>query len=85
MTKSDIKSVEEALLEDKEKTNKDEVAEKKSTPPKEETVDDKLKTTQEKLLRTMAEMENQRRRFEKEIRKLLNLVDLIWLGNLYHS
>ena len=66
MTKSDIKSVEEALLEDKEKTNKNKAAEKKSTPPKEETVEDKLKTTQEKLLRTMAEMENQRRRFEKE-------------------
>ena len=40
--------------------------EKKSIPPKEETVEDKLKTTQEKLLRTIAEMENQRRRFEKE-------------------
>ena len=34
--------------------------------PKEETVEDKLKVVQEKLLRTMAEMENQRRRFEKE-------------------
>ena len=33
---------------------------------KEETPEEKLKTTQEKLLRTMAEMENQRRRFEKE-------------------
>ena len=66
MTKSDIKSVEEALSEDKEKTNKNKEAEKKSTPPKEETVEDKLKTIQEKLLRTMAEMENQRRRFEKE-------------------
>ena len=66
MTKSDKKSVEKALSEDKEKTNKNEVAEKKSTPPKEETVEDKLKTIQEKLLRTMAEMENQRRRFEKE-------------------
>ena len=68
MTKSDIKSAKKALSEDedKEKTNKNEAAEKKSTPPKEETVEDKLKTTQEKLLRTMAEMENQRRRFEKE-------------------
>ena len=66
MTKSDKKSVEKALSEDKEKTNKNEAAEKKSTPPKEETIEDKLKTTQEKLLRTMAEMENQRRRFEKE-------------------
>ena len=68
MTKSDIKSVKKALSEDedKEKTNKNEETEKKSTPPKEETVEDKLKTIQEKLLRTMAEMENQRRRFEKE-------------------
>ena len=32
----------------------------------EETLKEKLKITQEKLLRTMAEMENQRRRFEKE-------------------
>ena len=31
-----------------------------------ETIDDKFKATQEELLRTMAEMENQRRRFEKE-------------------
>ena len=40
----------------------------KETPDskKEESIDDKLKNTEEKLLRTMAEMENQRRRFEKE-------------------
>ena len=42
------------------------MAEKETSQPKEETVEDKLKITQEKLLRTMAEMENQRRRFEKE-------------------
>ena len=33
---------------------------------KEESIEEKLKNTQEKFLRTMAEMENQRRRFEKE-------------------
>ena len=33
---------------------------------KEESSEEKLKNTQEKLLRIMAEMENQRRRFEKE-------------------
>ena len=33
---------------------------------KDETVESKLKNTEEKLLRTLAEMENQRRRFEKE-------------------
>ncbi len=33
---------------------------------KKETPEDKLKSVEEKLLRTLAEMENQRRRFEKE-------------------
>ena len=59
MTKSDQKKVENTLPEDK-------TVEKKEDPVKEETIEDKLKITQEKLLRTMAEMENQRRRFEKE-------------------
>ena len=40
--------------------------EDESNLPKEETAEEKLNTVQEKLLRTMAEMENQRRRFEKE-------------------
>ena len=66
MTISDKKKVEKTLPEDKEEAQKNEPAEKESAPPKEETVEDKLKITQEKLLRTMAEMENQRRRFEKE-------------------
>ena len=35
---------------------------------KELTVEDKLKETEEKLLRSLAEIENQRRRFEKEIK-----------------
>jgi len=59
MTKSDKKKVENTLSEDK-------ATEKKDAPAKEETIEDKLKITQEKLLRTMADMENQRRRFEKE-------------------
>ena len=66
MTKSDKKKVEKILSEDKKETQKNTAAEKESAPPKEETIEDKLKITQEKLLRTMAEMENQRRRFEKE-------------------
>ena len=66
MTKSDKKKVEETLSENKEEPQKKEVPEKETSQPKEETVEDKLKITQEKLLRTMAEMENQRRRFEKE-------------------
>ena len=35
---------------------------------KELTVEEKLKETEEKLLRSLAEIENQRRRFEKEIK-----------------
>jgi len=66
MTKSDKKKVEETLSEDKEETQKNKATEKENASPKEETIEDKLKATQEKLLRTMAEMENQRRRFEKE-------------------
>ena len=35
---------------------------------KEQSLDEKLKTTEDKLLRSLAEIENQRRRFEKEIK-----------------
>ena len=35
---------------------------------KELTVEQKLKETEDKLLRSLAEIENQRRRFEKEIK-----------------
>ena len=66
MTIPDKKKVEKTLSKDKEETQKSKATEKESAPPKEETIEDKLKVTQEKLLRTMAEMENQRRRFEKE-------------------
>ena len=56
--KSDEDSnLEEAKSPDK---NKEEV--------KEKTVEEKLKDTEEKLLRSLAEIENQRRRFEKEIK-----------------
>ena len=52
----------------KTEKNKEENTSLKDTEKKEnsETPEEKLKTTQEKLLRTLAEMENQRRRFEKE-------------------
>ena len=57
-----IKSEEKALPK-----NEDEITnEEKVTPIKEETPEEKLKIVQDKLLRAMAEMENQRRRFEKE-------------------
>ena len=68
MTESEKKEQEKEKVssKDTDRTQKSEQKEKKVTPIKEETIEEKLKNTQEKLLRTMAEMENQRRRFEKE-------------------
>ena len=68
MTESEKKEQEKEKVSSKDTdiTQKSEQKEKKITPIKEETLEQKLKNTQEKLLRTMAEMENQRRRFEKE-------------------
>ena len=66
MSGSEKKEQEKVVLKDKNKTQENGQKEKKTTPIKEETPEEKLKTTQDKLLRTMAEMENQRRRFEKE-------------------
>ena len=66
MTELEKKEQEKAPSKDESETQNKEQKEKKITPIKEETPEEKLKTVQEKLLRTMAEMENQRRRFEKE-------------------
>ena len=60
MTKLDEKNKENSQKEEQNKNH--ETEEKKE----ELSIEDKLKTLEEKLLRTMAEMENQRRRFEKE-------------------
>ena len=57
MAKSDKKEEEKPLVKDENNTE---------DSSKEESIEEKLKVTEEKLLRTMAEMENQRRRFEKE-------------------
>ena len=61
MAKADKKEEEKSLLQDQDKDQK-----KESEIKKEESIEDKLKTVEDKLLRAMAEMENQRRRFEKE-------------------
>ena len=66
MTKSERKEQEKTLSEDKSKTENSKQKEKAAEPEKEVSPEEKLKTVQEKLLRTMAEMENQRRRSEKE-------------------
>ena len=66
MIKSDQKKEEKPLLKDKSDSNKAEIKEKKDSAIKEETIEDKLKAVEEKLLRAMAETENQRKRFERE-------------------
>ena len=66
MTKSEKKEEGKTSFKDENEAQTKEQEEKIVTKIKEETPEEKLKTTQEKLLRTMAEMENQRRRFEKE-------------------
>ena len=63
MIKSEEKE-EENLSQDNNLSKKE--MEKTTDLKKEESVNEKLKNTQDKLLRSMAEMENQRRRFEKE-------------------
>ena len=84
MTKPDKKDHEKTSSEDKNDVKKNE---KENSSLKEETIEEKLSSVQDKLLRTMAEMENQRRRFEKEkeeafeyggfsfAREALNLID----------
>ncbi len=56
----------------KEESSKEEVVKTPKDQNKEEnkelTLEEKLKETEEKLLRSLAEIENQRRRFEKEIK-----------------
>ncbi len=66
MTRSEKNEQEKSSFKDKNDVQKKESKEKEALPVKEETLEEKFKITQEKLLRTMAEVENQRRRFEKE-------------------
>ena len=66
MTKPDKKEDEKSLPKEKDVGDKTKILEKKDISKKEESTEDKLKNAEEKLLRTMAEMQNQRRRFEKE-------------------
>jgi len=60
MTKSEKNKQEETPVDNKSEKEDKEQKEKVETP------EEKLKSTQEKLLRSLAETENQRRRFEKE-------------------
>ena len=59
------------LDQNKSEPNKNEASNEENNPkvaPKEKTTEEKLKEAEEKLLRSLAEIENQRRRFEKEIK-----------------
>ena len=69
MTKPDKKEEENPLSESKDESHKVEPKEKKDSPAKEESTENKLKAAEEKLLRAMAETENQRKRFDKEIQE----------------
>ena len=48
--------------------------EEENNSSKEVSPEEKIKELEDKLIRTFAEMENQRRRFEKEKNMLLNMV-----------
>ena len=65
MIKTEKKEEEKSSLKD-QKTDHTDEQKNENNISVEETDEEKLKTAQEKLLRTMAEMENQRRRHEKE-------------------
>ena len=61
MSKSDKKNTE---IQEKESTKQSDT----QILNKEESIEKKLKDTEDKLLRSLAEIENQRRRFEKEVK-----------------
>ena len=66
----DIKKDEKLEQGEAQKIDNEEkiVASKEEVKEKEQTVDEKLKDLEEKFLRSLAEIENQRRRFEKEVK-----------------
>ena len=64
--KNDMYQKTDEEINNKKDVNSSEI--KANEDSKEITLEDKLKDTEDKLLRSLAEIENQRRRFEKEIR-----------------
>ena len=65
MSENNKKKQEQTTVEDNEKITK---ASQVSDSKKETTIEERLKETEDKLLRSLAEIENQRRRFEREIK-----------------
>ncbi|MDC1212780.1 nucleotide exchange factor GrpE [Pelagibacteraceae bacterium] len=69
MTVDNKEIKEEAKVSEKEMKEEDKVSEKELNEDIiEDNIEEKLINTEEKLLRSLAEIENQRRRFEKEIK-----------------
>ena len=67
--KKDKKNLDQNKLEpNTDKNEAPNMGDNQKTPTEEKTTEEKLKETEEKLLRSLAEIENQRRRFEKEIK-----------------
>ena len=60
--------MQEQTEDKKDKKDDPKASEEKKDEKKEPSTVDKLKSTEDKLLRSLAEIENQRRRFEKEIK-----------------
>ena len=58
-------------IKDKKETSK-KTSEEEEISEKQLTVEEKLKNTEDKLLRSLAELENQRNRFEKEIKEAID-------------
>ena len=59
------------MSENNEKENqepKESLEDSSKKKAEEQTIEERLKDTEDKLLRSLAEVENQRRRFEKEIK-----------------
>ena len=54
--------------QDTNQVSEDSVKDSKKQDSKDKSLEEKLKETEDKLLRSLAEIENQRRRFEKEIK-----------------
>ena len=62
----DNSNTEKLLKEDQTNINKEEMSAEATPEETEATLEEKIKELEDKLARTFAEMENQRRRFEKE-------------------
>ena len=68
MTENNKKKSDKEQKDNREIENQEEADSNAKNDSKEITIEEKLKDTEEKLLRSLAEIENQRRRFEKEVK-----------------